>query len=146
MAHVLALVAAPLRKDFSSQRFPRRARPGRAACRLPSAFVDATGGPILPLCAHFGEAFSAWVRRPAEVDAELQAIDAGYDCIRFWDHQRVFRGVAWRRSDAVHVAERRGHLPSPHRHHEKLEQFLALLKRRGLAAHHSRGDLAAPRL
>jgi hypothetical protein len=107
-------------------------------------FVDDSGHPVLPLCAHFGEAFSAWTRRPAEVDAQLQEIQrAGYDCIRFWDnlgeYSDAWRGkevspFSWTNADGVPVRATPGY-------YAKLEQFLRLVKERGLKVHHSRGDL-----
>lgn len=116
---------------------------GRLQIRA-SAFVDDRGEPVLPLCAHFGEAFSAWTRRPADVDAQLQRIrSAGYDCIRFWDHLGEYSD-AWRGKEvspfswtnAAGVA-----VNATPAYYEKLEQFLTLLAARGLTAHHSRGDL-----
>lgn len=108
------------------------------------AFVDETGQPVLPLCAHFGEAFSAWTRRPADVDTQLREIQrAGYDCIRFWDnlgeYSEAWRGkevtpFAWTNAEGVQV-------PATPDYYGKLEQFLALVKQRGLKVHHSRGDL-----
>jgi hypothetical protein len=108
------------------------------------AFVDETGRPVLPLCAHFGEAFSAWSRRPADVDAQLQEIQrAGYDCIRFWDnlgeYSEAWRGkevtpFAWTNAEGVRIT------PTPD-YYGKLERFLALVRQRGLKVHHSRGDL-----
>lgn len=108
------------------------------------AFVDATGQPVLPLCAHFGEAFSAWIRRADAVDAQLREIKAaGYDCIRFWDnlgeYSDAWRGkevtpFSWVNADGVRV-------PTTSDYYGHLERFLTLLKQRGLAAHHSRGDL-----
>jgi hypothetical protein len=145
MAHLLALVAALFIGTRVQQPAASEARaPWSGRLQIAQgAFVDDAGTPVLPLCAHFGEAFSAWVRRPAEVDAELQAIErAGYDCIRFWDHlgeyADAWRGkevtpFSWRNATGIRVE------PTPG-YYEKLEQFLALLKRRGLAAHHSRGD------
>ena len=146
MVHLLAVVAALAigsglgREAAGSQSAPWT---GRLQIR-DGAFVDAAGVPVLPLCAHFGEAFSAWIRRPADVDAQLQAIKrAGYDCIRFWDHlgeySDAWRGkevtpFSWRNAEGVAVQ------PTP-AYYEKLEQFLTLLKRLGVAAHHSRGDL-----
>ena len=108
------------------------------------AFVDAEGHPILPLCAHFGEAFSAWVRRPADVESQLQVIkEAGYDCIRFWDnlgeYSESWKGkevspFSWTNGDGIRV-------DATPAYYEKLQQFLARLNAIGLAAHHSRGDL-----
>jgi hypothetical protein len=108
------------------------------------AFVDASGNPVLPLCAHFGEAFSAWTRRADAVEAQLQEIKAaGYDCIRFWDnlgeYSEAWRGkevtpFSWINGDGVRV-------PTTPDYYGTLERFLAVLKRHGLTAHHSRGDL-----
>ena len=108
------------------------------------AFVDAAGQPVLPLCAHFGEAFSAWIRRPADVERQLGVIkDAGYDCIRFWDnlgeYSAAWRGkevspFSWTNAEGVRVEATPGY-------YEKLQQFIARLSGVGLAAHHSRGDL-----
>ena len=107
-------------------------------------FVDGADRPVLPLCAHFGEAFSAWTRRPADVDAQLQYIaGAGYDCIRFWDnlgeYSDAWRGkevtpFSWTNHDGVKVDG----TPEYYTH---LERFLAAVKRHGLRVHHSRGDL-----
>jgi hypothetical protein len=109
-----------------------------------SAFVDGRGEPVLPLCAHFGEAFSAWIRDAARVDAQLQVIKrAGYDCIRFWDnlgeYSEAWRGkevspFSWRTAEGVQVTATPGY-------YGHLERFLTQLKTIGLAAHHSRGDL-----
>ena len=108
------------------------------------AFVDGRGDPVLPLCAHFGEAFSAWIRDQAAVEAQLQEIGrAGYDCIRFWDnlgeYSEAWRGkevspFSWTTVEGVRVTA------TPD-YYSKLEQFLRRLKEIGLAAHHSRGDL-----
>jgi hypothetical protein len=109
-----------------------------------SGFVDQAGAYVLPLCAHFGEAFSAYVRRPGDVEQQLRAIEAaGYDCIRFWDNLGEYsdgwRGkevtpFAWTNGDGVRVSA------TPD-YYGQLRGFVALLKRVGLAAHHSRGDL-----
>jgi hypothetical protein len=108
------------------------------------AFVDDRGHPVLPLCAHFGEAFSAFVRDAARVEAQLAEIRrAGYDCIRFWDnlgeYSEAWRGkevspFSWTTAEGVHVTA------TPD-YYGQLEAFLARLKQIGLAAHHSRGDL-----
>lgn len=108
------------------------------------AFVDGTGRPVLPLCAHFGEAFSAWVRRPSDVEHQLSVIKgADYDCIRFWDnlgeYSDAWRGkeispFTWTNAEGLRVHA----TPA---YYEKLQQFLERLKAIGLAVHHSRGDL-----
>ena len=147
MVHLLALIAAvvigsPARPQARASE-TQAPWVGRLQIR-DGAFVDGTGTPVLPLCAHFGEAFSAWIRRPADVDAQLQAIKrAGYDCIRFWDHLGEY-SEAWRGKEVTPFRWRNseGHQiePTP-AYYDKLQQFLALLKRHRLAAHHSRGDL-----
>jgi hypothetical protein len=109
-----------------------------------SGFVDGSGAYVLPVCAHFGEAFSAYVRRPADVERQLIAIkSAGYDCIRFWDNLGEYSEAwlgkevtpfAWTNAEGTRVEA----TPT---YYEQLHAFLSLLKRTGLAAHHSRGDL-----
>lgn len=108
------------------------------------AFVDSTGRPVLPLCAHFGEAFSAWTRRASDVETQLTMIkDAGYDCIRFWDnlgeYSEAWRGkeispFTWTNAEGVRIE-------ATVDYYDKLQAFLQLLARLGLAAHQSRGDL-----
>ena len=112
------------------------------------AFVDGAGNLVLPLCAHFGEAFSAWIRRPADVEAQLEVIkEAGYDCIRFWDnlgeHSGAWRGkevtpFSWTNADGVRVEQ------TPD-YYDQLRAFLQSLERIGLTAQHSRGDLGRGR-
>lgn len=106
-------------------------------------FVDAGGAAVLPLCAHFGEAFSAFTRRPQDVAAELRVIkEAGYDCIRFWDHLGEYsdgwRGkevspFSWTNGDGVRVDATPGY-------YEQADAFVRLLGEIGLAADHSGGD------
>jgi hypothetical protein len=84
------------------------------------------------------------VRRPAEVETQLRIIkDADYDCIRFWDnlgeYSEGWRGkeispFSWTNGDGVRVEA------APH-YYDQLKRFLQLLKRVGLNAQHSRGDL-----
>jgi hypothetical protein len=107
-------------------------------------FIDSAGRPVLPVCAHFGEAFSAWVRRPSDVETQLMIIkDAGYDCVRFWDnlgeYSEAWQGkeispFTWTNAQGVRVE-------ATVDYYDKLRGFLQLLARVGLAAHHSRGDL-----
>jgi hypothetical protein len=112
------------------------------------AFVDAMGRPVLPVCAHFGEAFSAWIRRPAAVERQLRAVgSAGYDCIRFWDNLGEY-STAWKGKEVTPFTWTNGEgdrVTATPAYYEKLEQFLRLLKRVRLAAHHSRGDLGRDR-
>lgn len=107
-------------------------------------FIDSAGRPVLPVCAHFGEAFSAWIRRPSEVERQLGVIrGAGYDCIRFWDNLGEY-STAWKGKEVTPFTWTNGdgeRVTATPAYYEKLEQFLRLLKRVPLAAHHSRGDL-----
>lgn len=107
-------------------------------------FIDADGHWQLPVLAHFGEAFSAYVRRPAEVEAQLVAIkQAGYDGIRFWDHLGEY-SVAWRGKEVAPWSWTNGdgiRVEATPDYYGRLQVFLELLKRLGLTAHHSRGDL-----
>ena len=139
LALVLAAAAA-----FESQATSAGGRwNGRLQIR-DGAFVDGRGDPVLPLCAHFGEAFSAWIRDRAAVETQLHEISrAGYDCIRFWDnlgeYSEAWRGkevspFSWTTAEGVRVTA------TPD-YYSKLEEFLTRLKQIGLAAHHSRGDL-----
>ncbi|HYU80895.1 MAG TPA: hypothetical protein VEK56_18040 [Vicinamibacterales bacterium] len=111
-------------------------------------FEDDAGEPVLPLCAHFAEAFSAWVRRPAAVEEQLRTIKAAdYDCIRFWDnlgeYSDAWRGkeispFAWTNADGVRIR------PTAE-YYDKLERFLQRVDQIGLRVHHSRGDLGRGR-
>jgi hypothetical protein len=112
-------------------------------------FIDEDGQWVLPLCAHFGEAFSAYVRRPADVEAQLIAIkQAGYDCIRFWDTLGYYQG-AWRDKEVMPWSftndgwpdRNPRQIPATPNYYWQLREFLLALKRIGLTAHHTRGDL-----
>lgn len=123
--------------------------------RQGQAFVDAAGY-ILPLFWHFGEAFSAFVRRPDDVRAELDDIVAtGYHGIRFWDVLGYYdqsrpgdvnRWSAWAGKEVTPVSftafSGRRIEATPH-YYDQLAAFLRECKSRGLVVHHSRGDLNA---
>ena len=140
---IATLTLAVITMSGSLEAQPESGWSGRLQIR-DSAFVDGSGQPVLPLCAHFGEAFSAWIRDAARVDTQLQAIkSAGYDCIRFWDnlgeYSEAWRGkevspFSWTTAEGVRVTA----TPDYYGH---LERFLNQLKNIGLTAHHSRGDL-----
>lgn len=111
-------------------------------------------GPVLPLLCHFGEAFSAYVRRPDDVRAELDRIRAaGYDGIRFWDVLGYYdknrpgdanKWSAWqgREVTPVEFVAFSGDKKSPTpNYYEHLKAFLIELRDRQLVAHHSRGDM-----
>ena len=109
--------------------------------RLSGTFFD-DRGPVLPLMCHYGEAFSAYTRRPDAVRAELDRIArAGYDGIRFWDNLGWYtywngRAVTWRdfhNQDGALVLKTVDYYP-------RLEAFLLECKARGLRVAHSRGD------
>ena len=121
--------------------------PWRGRLSVPSdgrCFVDETGQCQLPLMAHFMEAFSAYVRRPAEVEAQLQTIKAaGYDGIRFLDTLGYYDN-AWGGREVMpwRFTNRSGRsIDATSGYYEQLKAFLGVLKRLGLVAHHSRGDL-----
>lgn len=119
------------------------------------AFVD-DAGPILPLFCHFGEAFSAFTRRPEAVRIELAEIAAaGYQGIRFWDvlgyHDQHRPGdantwTAWagREVTPVRFTAFSGRTIEPSlQYYDLLAAFLRACQSVGLAVQHSRGDLNA---
>lgn len=59
--------------------------PSRGSLRIAGGMFVDDHGPTLPIFCHFGEAFSAFVRRPTAVRHQLQVIaDAGYYGVRVW--------------------------------------------------------------
>lgn len=119
-------------------------------------FVDATGQPVLPVLAHFGEAFSAFVHAKSvgglTVEQQLRTIKlAGYDGVRFWDTLGYYQ-MAWQGREVMPWAftvchdsrwsQCDGHTqPATPDYYPTLERFLGLVKTTGLTTHHSRGDL-----
>jgi hypothetical protein len=107
-------------------------------------FIDGAGAWQLPLCAHFGEAFSAYVRRPEAVAEQLRAIrGAGYDCVRSWVHLGYYQ-QAWKGREVTpfSFAADDGTLVAPTpRYYEQLVAFLRLLDAVGLRFHLTQGDL-----
>jgi hypothetical protein len=108
-------------------------------------YADDTG-PVNPVFCHFGEAFSAFVRRPADVLDQLRAIKAaGYVGIRFWDHLGYY-SEAWRNKEVSpwtfesHTGLRVQATPE---YYGQLEAFLSAVRDLGLVVRHSRGDLNA---
>lgn len=106
-------------------------------------FVD-DAGDVLPVFCHFGEALSAFVRRPNAVRQQLDAIAAaGYHGVRFWDVLGYYDG-AWsgREVTPVPFANRRGQPvgATPH-YYAQLRAFLQACDERQLAVMHDRGDL-----
>ena len=100
--------------------------------------------PVLPTLCHFGEAFSAYVRRPDAVRRQLDVIaDAGYHGVRAWDTLGYYAG-GWRGREVSPIAfiNDAGQTISPTpNYYEHLERFLIEHRGRGLIVHHSRGDL-----
>jgi len=118
-------------------------------------YRDDTGF-VLPVLCHFGEAFSAYVRRPEAVRAELDRIrDAGYQGIRFWDVLGYYDRsrpddpnvwISWEGREVTpvpFVAFSGRPIAATPLYYTQLEAFLRELQARGLVAHHSRGDLNA---
>lgn len=116
---------------------------GQLAADENRGFTDSSGARQLPVFCHFGEAFSAYTRRPRAVEAQLLAIKAaGYDGVRFWDNLGWYE--VWRGREVTPFGFRSetGRQVRPtNDYYEKLEEFIRLLQHVGLTAHHSRGDL-----
>jgi hypothetical protein len=110
--------------------------------------VDAKGAFVLPLCRHFGEAFSAFTRRPADVERQLAAIkEAGYDCIRFWDHLGEY-SAAWHNKEVTPWSWTNGDgrvVPATPEYFAKADAFVHAAERAGLALDHSGGDFGRER-
>lgn len=103
-------------------------------------------GPVLPVFCHFGEAFSAFVRRPDDVRRQLDAIAAaGYHGIRFWDVLGYYDDPwAGREITPVSFPNRQGHrVAATPRYYEQLAAFLLACHERSLKVMHDRGDLNA---
>ncbi len=102
------------------------------------------GRPVLPTLCHFGEAFSAFVRKPDDVLQELDIIgDAGFHGIRFWDWLGYYAG-GWRGREVNAVAmvnDAGATVTATADYYGQLYAFLRACKERGLVVHHSRGDL-----
>ena len=107
------------------------------------SFRDEEGAHVLPVFAHFGEAFSAYVRDPDAVERQLQVIKAaGYDGIRFWDNLGYY--PEWEGREVTPFGfynQANAWIPPTPSYYQRLRQFLTMLQRLGLSAHHSRGDL-----
>jgi hypothetical protein len=105
---------------------------GQLRLEAGGGFVDDLG-PVLPVCVHYGDAFSAFVRDPGGVLATLDDIArAGWPCIRFWS---TLGG-----DSAFWAGRGVGPRETPD-YYGKLEAFLNALKARGLTAHFAQGDL-----
>lgn len=100
--------------------------------------------PVLPILCHFGEAFSAYTRRPDDVRRQLDVIaSAGFVGTRFWDTLGYYAG-GWRGREVSPIAFLNDAGQTIHatpRYYEQLEAFLIEHRERGLIVHHSRGDL-----
>lgn len=106
-------------------------------------YVD-NSGPVLPLFCHFGEAFSAFVRRPDDVRRQLDAIaNGGYHGIRFWDVLGYY-DAAWRGREVTPIAfpsRANAHVPATPSYYDHLAAFLHACHDRQLKVMHDRGDL-----
>lgn len=118
------------------------------------SFEDATGKRILPICAHFGEAFSAFVRRPDAVENQLRIVKAaGYDCVRVWDVLGYYdsnrpdqssQWSAWKNKEVTpvsFVAYSGRSISATPDYYDQWRAFVLAVKRSGLTLFHSRGDL-----
>lgn len=111
-------------------------------------FLDELGAWQLPVLAHFGEAFSAYVHdKTADgIDVEEQLIRikaAGYDGVRVWIHLGFYQG-AWKGKEvspwSFQADDGTMVSPTPD-YYPKLIEFLRLLQRHGLTLHLTQGDL-----
>lgn len=108
------------------------------------AFAD-DRGLVLPLLCHFGEAFSAYTRRPEDVGRQLDAISAaGYQGIRFWDVLGYYPDWRGREITPITFTGKDGVVVQRHpQYYDQLAAFLRACQARGLVVQHSRGDLNA---
>lgn len=102
---------------------------------------------VLPTFCHFGEAFSAYTRgRKDDVRRQLDVIaEANYHGIRFWDVLGYY-ARAWKHREVTPIAFRNNEgelVDATPGYYQLLEEFLFACQTRGLAVHHSRGDLNA---
>lgn len=101
-------------------------------------------GPVLPVFCHFGEAYSAFVRRSDDVRRQLETIAAaGYHGVRFWDVLGYYDQVwAGREVTPIAFANRRGaRVAATPQYYEQLRAFLRACDEHGLSVMHDRGDL-----
>lgn len=107
-------------------------------------FLD-DSGPVLPLGCHFGEAFSAFVRRPDAVKAQLEVIKAaGYDFVRFWDVLGYYPAWLGREVTPSPFTSRDGRsIRATPDYYEQLRRFLRACADIGLRVQWSRGDMNA---
>jgi hypothetical protein len=119
-------------------------RPIRGQLRVHGLSYADDNGPGTWAFAHFMEAFSAYVRDPAAVRAELDSIKtAGYAGIRFLDVLGYW-DAAWAGKEITPIAFRNnsGHTVQPTAdYYAQLGAFLRDVDARALKVHHSRGDL-----
>lgn len=108
-------------------------------------FKDDTG-PVLPRACHFGEALSAYTRKPLEVAAQLDAIAAaGYQAIRVWDVLGYY-GLGWGGKEVTPIAfvNKEGQpVAATPDYYGQLDSFLRTCHARGLKVMQDRGDLNA---
>jgi hypothetical protein len=111
-------------------------------------FIDAAGAWQLPLCAHFGEGFSAYVHGKTvdgvSVEEQLRTIkSAGYDCIRSWIHLGFYQS-GWKRREVTpfsFAADDGTRISPTTQYYERLMAFVGLLDSIGLRLHLTQGDL-----
>jgi hypothetical protein len=161
---IALMVRVPLPPPQLVEPLPWRGQLRKARDDL--GFQDAAGAWQLPLCAHFGEAFSAFVHgktvgtvgsssalRGFDVVEQLRRIKAaGYDCIRGWailgyyDQNRPDQSTwkAWAGREVTpfaFTAYSGRSIPATPDYYERLEQFIAAVKAAGLTLFDSRGDM-----
>jgi len=111
-------------------------------------FVDGAGAWQLPLCAHFGEAFSAYVHNKTveniSVEEQLRRIKAaGYDCVRSWINLGFYQD-GWKGREVTpfsFVGNDGTRVQATAQYYDRLIAFLRLLDTLGLRLHLTQGDL-----
>jgi hypothetical protein len=106
-------------------------------------------GEVSPIGCHFGEAFSAFLRRPTEVHDQLLAIrQAGYSFIRTWFNLGYYDS-AWAGREVAFAPfrSRSGReIPMTELYYERVAEFSKLCESVGLRVLYSHGDMNSMRL
>lgn len=151
VALVASIVIQPQPLELASARSMSQDAPWRGRLTIETdqlGFIDAAGTWQLPLCAHFGEAFSAYVHGKTvdgiSVEEQLRRIRAaGYDCVRSWINLGFYQD-GWKGREVTPFSfvgnDGTRVRPTPE-YYDRLVAFLRLLDTLGLRLHLTQGDL-----